>query len=117
MRAIYNTTCDIIDGPGTATPGTVRHANVPCRLIIETIIIPLNLFVDQRTHYMTTDELDVHGGVITPDGAQKWRIAGLRADRIAIQSGAAAGYTALWEELVTPSSGTPYLRVHLRDSV
>jgi len=115
MRAVYDTTCDIINGPGTASPGTVRHANVPCRLVVETIILPREKWVMFRTHYVTMDEFDCHAEIITTTGVI-YEIITKNCDRLAIPSGAASGYTVLWTEAITPTHGTPYLRVNVRNS-
>lgn len=112
-RAPYNTTCDIIDGPGTATPGNVRHANVPCRYVEDDRVVQREKWLDFDAAYITMDESDVHAVfsfTVPPD----YEILTEECDRIAIPSGAAAGYTVLWTEEVFPDVGASYFRAHVK---
>lgn len=113
MRAIYNTTCDIIDGPGTASPGTVRHAAVPCRLVVETIIKPFEKWLRARTHYVTLDEANILGGFVEATSPTTFTVDTDDADRLAIPSGAAAGYTVIFTEVITPLIDPVYRRAHV----
>ena len=115
MKAPYDTTCDIIDGPGSLTPGNIRHANVPCRLVGDLIVHQREKWLDQDIAYVTMDEADVHAaiGAVTAD---LYEVLVPLCDRLAIPSGAAAGYTVLWTERVSPFAQPTYYRAHVRAS-
>jgi len=113
MRAQYDTTCDIIDGPAGTFPGVVRHANVPCRLVIEGQIIPVDKWLKTRTHHVTLDEADIHGGQVNAITPVLFHVTTDNADRLAIPSGAAAGYTVIFTEVVTPLIDPVYRRAHV----
>lgn len=112
MRAPYDTTCDIIDGPGTATPGNVRHANVPCRVVGDSIVFQREKWLDLDVAYVTMDEADVHANIIA--SGTDWLIQTNHCDRLAIPSGAAAGFTVLWTESVSLALGVVYYRAHVK---
>jgi len=104
-----------VDGPGTASPGTVRHAGVPCRLVSDTAVFQREKWLDQDVAYVTMDESDVHAfieAVPVPD----FTIVTKKCDRLAIPSGAAPGYTVLWTESVTMPGHATYYRAHVRAS-
>lgn len=115
MRADYDTTCDVIDGPGTATPGNVRHAGVQCRLVDDSIVFQREKWLDQDVAYVTMDESDVHA-VLVSAGGPDFVTVDAECDRLAIPSGAAAGYTVLWTESVSPDGAAVYYRAHVRAS-
>jgi hypothetical protein len=112
-RAPYDTTCDIIDGPGTATPGNVRHANVPCRVVDDSIVRQREKWLDLEAAYVTMDETDVHAAfvfAVPPD----YTITPANCDRLAIPTGAAATHTVLWTESVTQGTDPVYYRAHVK---
>jgi hypothetical protein len=112
-KAPYDTTCDIIDGPGSLTPGTIRHAGVPCRLVSDNIVFQREKWMDQDTAYVTMDESDVHAAFINA-GLDMHIVDGSVCDRLAIPSGAPAGYTVLWTEAVNYAGHPTYYRAHVR---
>jgi hypothetical protein len=113
MRAAYDTSCDIVDGPGTLSPGTVRHAGVPCRLVSDLQVFQREKWLDQDVAYVTMDESDVHA-VIEFSAPPDYTIKTELCDRLAIPSGAAPGYTVLWTERVSPANQPTYYRAHVR---
>lgn len=115
MKAPYDTTCDIIDGPGTMTPGNVRHANVPCRLVGDLIVHTREKWLNLDVAYVTMDETDVHAEIFqAPVGV--YTITDANCDRLAIPSGAAASHTVLWTESISPFGQPVYYRAHVRAS-
>jgi len=91
----------------------VRHSGVQCRLVSDTIVFQREKWLDQDAAYVTMDEADVHASIIAaapPD----FTIVADDCDRLAIPSGAAAGYTVLWTEQVSPPGGAVYYRAHVR---
>jgi len=111
-RAAYNTTCDIINGPGTASPGTIRHANVPCRFVSDSIIFQREKWLDQDVAYVTMDESDI-GAYYEFNPIPDYTIKPKLCDRLAIPSGVAANFTVLWTEKVFPAFVAPYYRAHV----
>jgi len=113
-RAAFNTTCDLVWGPGTATPGVVRVANVPCRYVPEDIELPTLERMAGRLAYVNMDaatpQLATIGGSIDAQTLDYDF-----ADRIAIPSGVAPIYLALLNETLTPGVGTPYVRCHVEN--
>lgn len=114
-RADYDATCDIIDGPGTATPGNIRHSNVPCRVVADLIVFQREKWLEQDVAYVTMDESDVHA-IIQAAGPPGPQVLEDECDRLAIPSGVAANHTVLWTERVTPDPSTTYYRAHVRMS-
>ena len=113
MRAPYDTTCDIVDGPGTGSPGAVRHAGVPCRFVDDTRVFQREKWLDLDVAYVTMDESDVHAffqTTVPPDV----ETVDAKCDRLAIPSGAAAGYTVLWTERVSNPGHADYYRAHVK---
>lgn len=115
MRAVLDTTCDIIDGPSGANPGVVRHANVPCRIVPQVQILPVPKFLNLRTHWINMDEMDCIGAAIAAGGGPLFSVNLDFGDRIAIPSGAAADYVVLWTEDVTPFGEPTYRRANVTD--
>jgi hypothetical protein len=115
MKSPYDTTCDIIDGPGTVTAGTIRHSNVPCRVVSDLIVFQREKWLLQDVAYVTMDESDVHSAITTPDNLV-FTITDGFADRLAIPSGGAATHTVLWTEMVSPAGQPAYYRAHVRAS-
>jgi len=111
MRAEFNTTCDLINGPSAASPGVVRESG-PCRFVAELYEVFETYPFDTRAGYLTLDFSIPNGppdpgtgGLLTFD----WGFA----DRVAIPSGATPLFTVLFVEVVNYLSHPVYYRAHL----
>jgi len=93
--------------------GTSLVVNVPCRIVPQTQIQPLEYPYPYAPAWVTCEgyspttvtDVNVSPGVLTCDFE--------RADRVAI-SGLAGDWCATWAELVTPEDGPPYVRFKLQ---
>lgn len=94
-RGPYDTTCDLIYGPSGASPGTV-YATTNCRVVPLFTEKPLLYPLSLRTAYITMDLLPNQAQVVgtLPNPALDWDFA----DRLAVPTGSAANYMALWSE-------------------
>lgn len=112
MHAPFNTTCDVVMGPGTATPGLVLFS-CPCRVVPEVRQIPDTSPVNERVAYITMDGGApvgplVGGGPVTYSSDYNW------SDRIAVPSGNVPEYEVLFTEEVIPPTIPLYWRAHVR---
>lgn len=112
MRAVFDTTCDFVAGPSTATPGVVRFT-CPCRVVAEYLELPQSIPMSDRLAYITEDtdvptspSVSAVGEVYTTDYGM--------ADRVAVPSGNIPIYEVLFVELVIPHLTNPYYRSHVR---
>jgi len=81
MRADYNTTVTLYDGPGTATPGFPRVVDMPCRLVSDIYFADTDAPLDESLSYFTCDASAPRASVNTPLAAGKWEFDFTKADR------------------------------------
>jgi len=112
MRAVYNSTCDFVSGPSTASPGVIRFSGL-CRFVEERIQIPLTTPLDERLAYVTVDAGVPYGPNVLSIG-EVYTVDYTYSDRVAIPSGMVPAYEVLFVELVTPVPGNAYYRAHVR---
>jgi len=107
-RAPFNTTCDLIWGPLHPGAGTIRVADVPCRVVNSLVIdeqeFPLNL----EEAYVTMEEMPIGYG--TYNGLDQalqpfvtWEFD--NSDRLAIPAGGAATHGIIWHEAIPARPG------------
>lgn len=113
MRAAFNTTCDLINGPGGPDPGNVRVSGA-CRAVPETHQLPTSLPLSDRVAYITMIFATPLPPLVTPDGDDYVLNMGW-ADMIAIPSGNIPVYQVLFVELVDTYAFPDYYRAHVRE--
>jgi len=112
MRAELNTTCDVITGPTTATPGVIVFSGM-CRLVPETKEIPLTSPISERLAYVTMDAGAPVGPVAT-GGPEVFTVDYGKANLIAIPMGNVPAFQVLFTEVLTPFVRPIYYRAHIR---
>jgi len=112
MRAISNTSCDVVAGPGSATPGAILFSG-PCRLVEERHEFPLTVPLTDRVAYVTMDSGVPSGPGVTMVG-ETYTSDYSMSDRIAIPSGNVAVYEVLFTESMIPYGTPAYVRAHVR---
>lgn len=116
-RAPFNQTCDLIWGPGTATPGVVRMPMVQCRVVLQGEITSTAFPMNMRVAWITMDRIEPNGPYVTsvvPGGPTTFDYT--QSDVVAIPSGGAPVYCIVDVEHVVPFGGPNYWRasvVHL----
>lgn len=120
MRAPFNTTCDIVSGPYSVLPGTVRVGGLPCRFILQNQIsnVPPSHKPWQDVFAYVTMETDfpaTFASVNLGGGRYDVKFAGMEA--LVIPSGGAITYYPVLVEEVLPASGLLYYRCHVRAAI
>lgn len=81
MRAPYNTTCTLYDGPGTGTPGFPRVVGLECRLVSDPLFRDKAEPLRQGVTYLTAPADQMRGAVTTDTGGGVWTYDYAKADR------------------------------------
>lgn len=115
MRAPFNNTCDLVYGPGTATPGVVRSSG-PCRVVPESIQIVGMPILEQRSAYVTLD-FDVPRVAVETAAYPTLSVDYTKADRIVVPSGGTFTYVVLIRETVFYLDHPVYHRAHVGQPV
>jgi len=107
-HAPFNTTCDLIYGPLHPGAGTVRVANVNCRIVDSLVIDEQEFPMNLEEAYITLDAMPIGYGTFNGlDQALQpfvsWEFD--NADRVAFPSGGAATHGIIWHEAI-PAIGT-----------
>lgn len=114
MRAPFNTTVTLYDGPGTGTPGFPRIVAAPCRMVPDPRFKTLEPPENAVLWYLTLDAGVPFGPTTTDLGGGIWQFDYTRADRADITLFAGAIWVILRVELCTPPNPDPtYFRCHL----
>lgn len=112
-RGSFNTTCDLIKGPGASSPGSV-YSTRDCRLVGEIYqdmsLSPFSL----RRYYVTMEGAKPNEAASTNIG-EVFSFDFAKADRIALPSGVAANFVVLFVEYVTQGPEPNYYRVSVAD--
>lgn len=112
MRAPFDTTCDLIYGPGGLSPGTVYATGV-CRFVPlspeDILLDPL----DERQGYITMEfAIPNQPGVVNSNPL--YAVNYDESDLIAIPTGSVPQYQVLFVERMTYRTHPVYYRVHVR---
>ena len=114
MRAPFNTTATIYDGPGTATPGFPRLVNFACRLVPDDYFKDFTAPLSESISYLTMEADEPHASANTPTGPGVWTFDFSKADRVVIALFPDITWVVVRVELCTwPSPSSPYWRAHL----
>lgn len=114
MRAPLNTTCDIYAGPGTGTPGALKFAGVPCRLVPDDFFVDVQAPLSASLAYLNTEGIAPDGPTITDLGGGVYTYDFSKADRVIVATFPLITWLALRVESCTwPDPGAPYLRASL----
>ncbi len=112
MRATYDTTCDVITGPSSPSPGVVIFS-CPCRLVFEKKELILTDPLADRIAYITMD-----GGIpVGPNsigGPAVYTVDYGYANIVSIPSGNLPVYQVLFTEVVLHIPSPLYYRAHVR---
>lgn len=84
MRAPYNTTCTVYDGPGTATPNFPRVVGLECRLVSDPLFRDQAEPLRQSVTYLTCPSGQLRGAPTTDLGGGDWKYEYAKADRVEV---------------------------------
>lgn len=114
MRAPFNNTVTLFDGPGTATPGFPRIVNAPCRLVGDSFFVDTDDPLDLSTGYFTIQGTEPLGPVTTDLGGDVWQYDFTKADTAVFASDPLITWQVVRVELCTwPDPGAPYYRASI----
>ena len=116
MRAPFNTTATLYDGPQTATPGFPRVVDAPCRLIPDPYFKDLDVPLSLALSYFTIEIALPFGPQIVDQGGGEYLYKFRFADRVEFAIFPGIIWAVLRVELCTwPTTGAPYWRAHVAD--
>ena len=114
MRAPFNTTVTLYDGPGTATPGFPRIVDAPARLVNDQYFVDFSAPLNASSDYFTMEVDEPRASVNTPIAAGKWEFDFTKADRAEFAALPGVIWVVIRAELCTwPVSGAPYWRASI----
>lgn len=114
MRAPFNTTVTLLDGPGTATPGFPRVVDAPARLVPDPEFRTQGGPESASMVYLTMDAAAPIGPLPTDTGGGVWTFDYSKADRAQVANVAGVTWVVVRVELCTPPTPEPsYYRLHL----
>lgn len=108
MRGPFNTTCDIICGPGSATPGVLR-GTFPCRYVAADGIFLVGAHSPGRVGWITVAGILPRGPWTAPGIGMDVSVA----DLVAVPSGVAPQYYVLYTDEVFWRGQPLYYRANL----
>lgn len=108
MRGSFNSTVDVVKGPGSAFPG-LFVGTYDCRLVVEDAISTVGVNPPVIPAYMTIAEYQPTGAWTAPYFGMDAR----KSDQLAIPSGAAYTWWVLYTDLIVWFELTPYFRSYL----
>lgn len=116
MRAPFNTTCTLYDGPATATPGFPRVVGLPCRLVPDPYFVDVAQPLAQSFAYFTCDLSEPRGAPTLDIGGGVYAVDYPRADRVIFASLPGTTFVVLRVESCTrPNPGAPYFRASIAE--
>lgn len=107
-RRIFNTTCDVFQGPGGVIPGDFV-GTFPCRLVPQLAIEPTGVGSILMGYWLTIDGYPPRGAW-TPYG---FGMDDRLSDQIAVPSGSAPRFWCVYTDLIVWHALTPYYRSYL----
>lgn len=113
MRAPFNTTCTLRDGPSTATPGFPRVVDAACRLVSDEYFRSVELPNHNALAYFTIDVSLPRGPQTTDLGGDTWRYEYGFADRVEFAVLAGVSWKVLRVDLCTWFKYPPYWRAEI----
>lgn len=102
MRAVWNTTCDVYNGPGAALPNAYR-GTISCRFVPNQRILPLTAFWTGLLGHITYNSPIITAGPSSIVGTTVGFNASLSSRVIVASTGLT--YMVYWLERVTPLPG------------
>jgi len=114
MRREFDTTCDLINGPGAAAPGVVRVAGAACRVVIDDFFVDTQPPLDACRRYFTISAAEPRGPTNIDLTGDKWRFDFTFSDRVVFASIPATTWQVQRVERCTwPGLGSPYWRASI----
>lgn len=110
MRAAFNTTAAVFNGPGMVPPNVFR-GNIPCRFVPMQKVLPLTGFWTILDGYVTYNSPLVTAGPSIVGGVSVG-FNGTRSSRLLVAS-TGVTYMVYWIERITPFFGPVYLRAYV----
>lgn len=111
MRAPFNTTATIYDGPTTATPGFPRLVDIPVRLVSDQYFVDFSAPLNASDAYFTQEVDEPRASVNTDMGGGIWQFDFGKADRVEFAVLPGLLFVIVRTELCTwPVAGAPYWR-------
>jgi len=118
MRADFNTLANFYDGPGTATPGALRVANVPARVVSDLFFKDVDAPLSTSLAYFNVEASQPRGPLVTDLGGGSYTYDFTRADRVEFLSLPGTTWVVLRVETCTwPALGAPYWRASIANAV
>lgn len=117
MRAPFNRTVTLFDGPGTATPGFPRVVDADCRLVSDLYFREVEAPTDQSVAYFTISSAQPFGPTTAEGLPGIWSFDYTKADRAEFSGLPGLIWVVVRVELCTwQSTGAPYWRGHVVES-
>lgn len=104
-RAAFNTTCDIYEGPGGSSPGSLI-GTFDCRFVIADSINMVGVGAINPIGWITLDGVEPVGVWTNPG----WGVDPGLANQIAVPSGSSPSLWVFWVEEIIHGSQSPYYR-------
>lgn len=114
MRAPFDKTVTLYDGPGTATPGFPRVVGMACRLVSDLFFLDQYTPLDQALGYFTCEAAVPQAAAVTDLGGGVYTYNFTVADRAEFAAFPGVIFVVVRVELCTwQSPGAPYWRAHV----
>lgn len=113
MRAPFDRLVNLYYGPDTATPGVLRHGEVPARLVPDEAFTDTADPLSLSSAYLTMDAFEPLGPDTTPTVLQQWTYDYGVGDQVALTPGADITHQVVRVELRSWPTGSSYWRAHI----
>jgi hypothetical protein len=113
MRAPFDRFIDLYYGPDTATPGALKAAGVPARLVEDEAFVDIAEPLSESLLYLTLDEVEPAGATTENTELQRWTYDYGQGDQVALTEGGEITHQVLRVESRTWPEGENYWRAHI----